>query len=787
MITRLLNWLIARLGLPNIFAFALLILALGSLVWTISNLIHWLDPNFLLTVIGGGLLLGWLMAVYKPIPGWLATLLAAILGFELIIVWVGNLQSDLLAIGLNGLNLLGEMWPKLAWVWPDTSLFIASVSKLWLDFNILMARMRDWLLALAQSQAAFDPVAATLVWGLVLWAVAVWAGWVIRRWRHPLAALAPAGSLLAIILAYNPKHADNLVPLLTATLLLLGLINHYARQQHWNSTNVDYPSSTLGEMASFFISITIGILILAWAIPSLSIKEVTRFARRLLDNQTAQAQPVADSLGLELNLDEPGYLTEFRTPGLPRNHLIGSGPELSKQVAFIVTTGDAVIGSTPVSFFNRPAPRYYWRSLTYDVYNGRGWRTSTTQKFVYEASQPASPAEAPGRRVLRHQVELESNQGDLLFAGGDLVAADHSYTVDWRGPGDPFAATIEADAYYVDALVPVLREEDIRAAGSNYPDWISKRYLHIPQETPGRVLNLARDLTATAPTPYDRAKAIETYLRAFPYNLDLPKPPAHQDIVDYFLFDLQQGYCDYYASSMVILARAAGIPARLAVGYASGAYDAENARYIVTEADAHSWPELYFPEYGWIPFEPTAAQPVSNYANEPEQAEPPQALPPLPPAETALEMTFSLKGRFIFPGVVVTLLTLGGMAWLITDSWRLRRLTPAAAVVALYRRLQRQGQRLALPYWAGETPYEFAAALTRRVELLAQNWRWGKSLLPIPQEIEYLTNLYVQTSYSTHPPNNADQRRAIQSWRRLRRRLWLAWLLARAARFSRRQ
>ena len=787
MIVRYLQRLIQWFGWQNLFSIGLLAFALGSLAWTLSSLIRWLDVAFLLPLMLTGLLLSWLLAAFKPIPGWLAALVAVVFGFELVVIRVGNLEAGLLAAGLNGARLVGDLWPEWGGDWPDPSAFVSSVALVWQGFTILLSRMGAWLLAVVQGEAINDPVAATLVWGLLLWIVSVWAGWGVRRWQHPLAALAPAGGLLAIILAYNPKQANDLIPLLVVTLLLLALTNFYARQQRWQAANVDYPSSTPAEMAAFFIPLVIVIVIIAWIIPSLSIQEITKFTRRMLDPQTAQAQPVADSLGLELNLDEPGYLTEFRTPGLPRNHLLGSGPELSEQIALIVTTGDAVIGSTPVSYFNRQAPRHYWRSLTYDVYTGQGWRTSATQEFEYEAGQPAAAAEAPGRRVLRHQVEIESNQGGLLFAGGNLVVADHAYTINWRGPGDPFAATIDVNIYYVDALVPALGEEELKSAGSNYPEWISDRYLHIPQETPGRVLGLARDLTATAPTPYDRAKAIESYLRTFPYNLDLPQPPTRQDIVDYFLFDLQQGYCDYYASSMIILARAAGIPARLAVGYASGSYDAENARYIVTEADAHSWPELYFPEYGWISFEPTAAQPVSNYADEAEQPEPLEALPPLPPAETTSRITFGLNGWWMLPGMVALLFILGGLMWLAADSWRLRRLTPAVAIATLYRRLQRQGQRLALRQWAGETPYEFASALARRIDLLAQKWRWGKSLLPIPQEVDYLTNLYVQTSYSRHTPNNTDQRQAIQSWRRLRRRLLLARLSAWAARVNRRQ
>ena len=136
-----------------------------------------------------------------------------------------------------------------------------------------------------------------------------------------------------------------------------------------------------------------------------------------------------------------------------------------------------------------------------------------------------------------------------------------------------------------------------------------QRYLALPPGIPMRVLELASELTGGAPTPLDRIRIIESYLRKIPYTLDLPAPPVDRDIVDYFLFDLKKGYCDYYATAMVVMARAIGVPARLAMGYASGSYDSANQRYLVTEADAHSWAEIYFPGYGWVEFEPTGGLP----------------------------------------------------------------------------------------------------------------------------------------------------------------------------------
>ena len=157
---------------------------------------------------------------------------------------------------------------------------------------------------------------------------------------------------------------------------------------------------------------------------------------------------------------------------------------------------------------------------------------------------------------------------------------------------------------------------------SVYPAWVRKQFLALPDSVPERVLALARDLTASEPTAYDRALAIQNYLREYPYTLEISAPPAGRDVTDYFLFDLKKGYCDYYATSMVVLARAAGLPARLVAGYANGSYDFENAQYVVTENYAHSWVEIYFANIGWVEFEPTASQPAILYEAEKELTTP---------------------------------------------------------------------------------------------------------------------------------------------------------------------
>lgn len=804
-LARFIKWIINRIGGMTVATLLLLLLALGSLTWTVASQVRELSLGLLLPITLVSLLLGWGLARLKFIPGWLAALLIIILGVEAIAIRIGRLDLTLLDLGRNGLFLLWQLWR-----WPlaldnapllngaalllndasssgggsDFTPFMSSLVELWQGFATLFTRLLNWVFSLTGGQPLFDPVAIRLVWSVALWFICAWAGWATRRLAQPLTALAPAGVLLSTILAYRPNQATSLLPMLTSTLLLLGLTGHYARENRWRATGVDFAHDIRTDLGFTIIPLTIALVALAGFAPSISIREITRLFQQPFQDSTARAEPIADSLGLETQPeDNPAPQLEVRSPGLPRRHLLGSGPELSRQVALRIN-----IGLPPLpyeEFAEVDVPRYYWRSLTYDRYNGRGWATSQTERESYEAGEEIFGGAPEGWHVLRQQVETVSNQGNRMHLTGNLVTADHDFEIDWRAPNDIFAITLDSQEYRIDSLIPdsPFTESELRNAGAEYPEEILERYLELPENIPERVLTLALDLTATEPTAYDRARAIESYLRDFPYNLELPQPPPGRDVVDYFLFDLQEGYCDYYATSMIVLARAAGLPARLAVGYASGNYDPVSANYIVTEADAHSWVEVYFPRYGWVEFEPTAAQPVTDRSDQ--AARPDYDHTPLPPLvnspATVLELVWS---RWLLLPTLLLLALTGLGVWALTDGWRLQRLAPAVAAAQLYGRLRRHGRRLAAPTWRGETPYEFNESLTARIEALARGKRWAIILNPTAREIRWLTDLYVRASYSSHPPNIADRTQAIRTWQRLRPRLWLAWLTTLWVRFK---
>ncbi|MEW5721161.1 MAG: transglutaminase domain-containing protein, partial [Chloroflexota bacterium] len=343
-----------------------------------------------------------------------------------------------------------------------------------------------------------------------------------------------------------------------------------------------------------------------------------------------------------------------------------------------------------------------------------------------------------------------------------------------RSPEDAFSASVPAKTYRVASRVSVVGAKELRASGANYPAWVRERYLGSLDGVPERVRTRARDLTATAPTPYDRARALETYLRKFPYTLDVPAPPPNRDVVDYFLFDAKRGYCDYYASAMVVLARAAGLPARLVVGYAPGYFDFFTGKFSVTEADAHSWVEIYFPEYGWIEFEPTANRAPIERAEETPRIEIAE-LPPPPEPNLLERLSWRAWRAWLWLPSSLVVIALAIFVWTLFDDLRLRSMSPRAAIATTYRRVARFARRLGLPARASHTPSEIGALLREHLAAQSRDGRARALWQNADARVDALTALYVLAAYSPRPVDARDRAAALNAWRDLRWRLWIAW------------
>ena len=214
------------------------------------------------------------------------------------------------------------------------------------------------------------------------------------------------------------------------------------------------------------------------------------------------------------------------------------------------------------------------------------------------------------------------------------------------------------------------------------------RYTQVPADLSQRVVALAHAITDTAPTTYDKVIAIEDWLRAnTQYNLAIPPDPRGTNPVDEFLFGRRQGYCEHFSTAMIMLLRAVGIPSRFAVGFGSGARNPFTGYFEVRESDAHSWVEVFYPEIGWIEYDPTH--------------DVPQADPGLAGRFIAPQVLRAV-GRFlvrIVPGPVKTAGAAVGSAlasgwrWVPTGTWILGVFAAFAAAWAIRRRRHRRRLR----------------------------------------------------------------------------------------------
>ncbi|HOT90584.1 MAG TPA: transglutaminase domain-containing protein [Anaerolineae bacterium] len=803
--------LLAWIGPKGLLLWALLLVALSIFAAGLVELVSGLQFGFILLVVFVAMTTGWLLGVL-PLRGWLVTLLGLTFGAEFILTRVGRLGDEMADIVRAAFAFIGQLF---AWIW-ERLLYLASYSfktgefgltpvrgvdwmlvpdafgALWAGMGTLLSRAYKWLAAIFSGAGTYDPVGTVLVWGFVTWLCALWAGWWVSHKRQTVIGILPAGFLLSFLLAYTYAPSGILLPFLGVLLILLALTAHRERELHWTRVNIDFSRDLWTELTMVTIGVSLLLVLASATLPAFSYRKLADWISELTASKEEEppspAVDIAKSFGVEQRpLSEPARPAQrlLRSTDLPRRHLIGSGPELSRIVAFVVSTGEIPpLPDEPyidTELMNITIPRHYWRSLTYDRYFGQGWATSATELLTYKAGELfLDPEVVSHTRVLRQEVRIIGELGGMVYIDGQFVSMDQDYDVSARPPGEIFAVTAEARTYRADSLVPVYTVEALRAEGSDYPEWIRERYLQLPETTPERVRVLARDLTATQPTPYDRAVAIESYLREFPYTLDVPKPPAMADIADYFLFELKKGYCDYYATAMVVLARAAGLPARLVIGYTTGSYDITNARYIVTEANAHAWVEIYFPTYGWIEFEPTGGvAPIyrpheSNDSLIWPEADRPRYEPLVPP-QGAKSSARTLLWQWLLIAVAAVAFILVGASGVDSALLLLRR-TPEAMASLLYERLRQAARRLQVVMHPGDTPYELGQALVTRVLEVAQSRHDDDLLPPAEDEIPALVEFYVRAWYSPHTLGNAERRAAVWAWWKLQWRLELARL-----------
>ena len=260
-----------------------------------------------------------------------------------------------------------------------------------------------------------------------------------------------------------------------------------------------------------------------------------------------------------------------------------------------------------------------WRGVGLTSFDGKHWYNDNTEQFPLQPEsyqrfllpRPDGWQRRPHRPV-RYRVLRAALSTDVLFVApepeevtGQLRLLNLDQTDSLHSPQHafmPFAYNAVSEV----GLPPV---QELRQAPVEYPVDIRLLYLRLPPQLDPRVGDLARQVTANLSNNYDRATAIQDYLREnYAYTLDPPAiEPEHP--IESFLLKSKSGYCEYFAAGMAMMLRTINIPSRLVNGFQTGVYNRIGKDFVVRARDAHSWVEVYFPDYGWITFDPTPADP----------------------------------------------------------------------------------------------------------------------------------------------------------------------------------
>lgn len=453
----------------------------------------------------------------------------------------------------------------------------------------LAISVNNWLTQVLAGESATDPTVFILFLGATAWASAFAGTFALMRTGRPWDALGFVGFCLVVnvSMALTNLIAD-LVVFTLGSLVLLVRLHIVALQDRWQRLNI-VPSGEMDwRLLRGGLTWALVLVIMAFFTPRVGAAEVLTGAYNVFEAPYHSVE--SEWQRFFAGVSGPSRL---RGVTFSESFRLGQSPNLSDRV---VMTVDAPSG-------------HFWRAFTYDFYTGSSWRATETEK-VDKVTPPSL-----GRERFDATFALQVPQQSLLFAANEPVkvsipaqfqtGADRTYSIALRAVRSGQAA----ETYTVTSFVSVVDKAVLRRAPSVSPDYVRQKYLQLPSTLPQRVRDLAHKVAGNQSNPYDIAETIESYLRVtYHYAPQVKAPPPGRDPVDYFLFDLKEDFCEYFASAMTVMLRELGVPARVVEGYTTGALDPNTGKYVVKELDAHAWVEAYFPNYGWIEFEPTPSQ-----------------------------------------------------------------------------------------------------------------------------------------------------------------------------------
>lgn len=730
-------------------------------------------------------------------------------------------------------------------------------------------RFFTWIEAARSGGTSTDLVPFTVMLLTVAWIVGYVASWSVFRWRSPWVATVLLGSAMLINLSYRPGRFEHTLFIFVAVaMLLFAHLAHVRRTRRWRATGIGFPAETRILSVQDGVLLTAAIMIAAILVPlveprsklltdtvGLALRspasKLEDPAKRLLSGVSGRPRVLLRDFGNNLPFlgafklaDTPVMTIETEHPALTPGHIYdiyASTGWKNSPVLEVDVPKNGVI----------ELPEKYLERITVTQKVQPGFNTvsavpasgtiGANQKLRILAPEPvewaltpatgdpgpSAPGEvrtlarsiqerpiAPGRSVaVEGEVKRRLPAGfelNSIRMDGDRLA---EVNVGRTGPAviDPIAldlpeGVLAGTAYTAQLSISRATDEQLAEAGTDYPAWVTDRYLQIPDTLPGRVKDLAARIAARAEadTPWEKTLAISGYLRSLSYSQMIRGPAAGvQDGVDYFLFETRfepcpaetrlgancddnapKGYSQYFGSALTVMLRSLGVPARMIAGYAVGEYVAEEKQFVIRDTDRHGWGQVYFPRYGWIDVEATPGYPVvGRGATLDDFANRGSAVPFFPFSEfeegfvedvSEFEALARLNARRLLEEsaeslgppaywVAAPVAGVAGLGLVLAVAWNfgMGRMTPAQRA---YVKMNRLGRIAGARRRSGQTSSEYGRGLDR--------------LLPRANgAAETIASRYNAYLYGPEPSQVQDDRELESLWRRVR-----APLMRRAAR-----
>ena len=702
-----------------------------------------------------------------------ATLGGALLGFMLALTrWDG---------------LLPTFYSFLASItWIVTLMDKAIFTSLGLHDSVaeLIQRNVAWLAALVSGTPSADNLIFVTQLCFLGWWIGHFAIWSLMRHQRMFHAITPAGVALLVNLYYAPVDLSGYLLLYLVAVLLLAIRVELARNEtRWQIAQIRYAPDIYLDFLRAGVIFAVFVIALAWTMPNIASRSNLEKLLRPFEAPWSKVEETWSRMYRALN---------YR----------GAPPPVAAFGKSMNFGGPVALTDRPIFEAETPL-RTYWRAAVYDTYTGQGWLNTDQEVATLERNEPLDePIFYVSREITATIRPLEDRQ-EVVFTPPQPLRVSLPLTLDRsevpRGEDEAGKMVVSrlrsrltlarGSSYQVAAAVSMATPEELRTAPAVYPAWIIRRYMRLPDTLPERIASLAQEITAPYDTPYDKASAVEAYLRAYTYNLQIAAPPPGADGVDYFLFDRKEGYCDYYASAMAVMLRAVDIPTRLVVGYTPGQAvpppeDDPTAPpiYQAQERNAHAWVEVWFPTYGWIQFEPTASEPLlvrpkprstdtaalndnGRPTDIPEEDDRrPERGDLLPLGDTrppGLSGWVQANRTALIVGMLAAILAASAWLWLRRQRLALRR--DPDLLGRLFGWIEAWAARLRVPWPASHTLLEHAAAFSH-------------ALPEAEPTVNRVTELFVAQQYGREEPPAAALSAAAADWEQLQPLLWKRWL-----------